>query len=246
MTDILDAKETVDWAKAQLPSFSERIEAWLADNIYTDIREQPPRAEDDVIVVVQRSDMPRRFNVEVGVIINAIRSSLDILATAIAYRYSMSKPEDVYFPVVRDEAIFKSGKGYKGAKFVNALPLHARQAIEALRPYKGGNDALWRLHDLDIIRKHKRLLQTAVRPKEFHIIGWGIRGQFTPTASWMPVSDQETVIGLLRKGTAYNQMKVAGYVTFDETGPDTPEPAAVTLANFLGLADSIINLFDLS
>jgi hypothetical protein len=37
------------------------------------------------------------FLVETGAYINAIR--MDILATALAHRHGMPKPEDVYFPV---------------------------------------------------------------------------------------------------------------------------------------------------
>ena len=37
------------------------------------------------------------FLVETGAYINAIR--MDILATALAHRHGMLKPEDVYFPV---------------------------------------------------------------------------------------------------------------------------------------------------
>ena len=59
--------------------------------------------------------------VEAGAYINALRSSLDILAYALAIRYGVPHPDDCYFPVVRSEKEFLAG-GYKGAKFVKGLP----------------------------------------------------------------------------------------------------------------------------
>src|SRR3954447_19322714 len=37
----------------------------------------------------------------------------------------------------------------------------AVKAIDALKPYKGGNDLLWRIHELDIIDKHRHLFSVA-------------------------------------------------------------------------------------
>jgi hypothetical protein len=36
----------------------------------------------------------------------------------------------------------------------------AIERIERLKPYKGGNDPLWRIHELDNIDKHRTLLTT--------------------------------------------------------------------------------------
>ena len=58
----------------------------------------------NVIVAVEKEVLPLSFVVEVGAYINSIRSSLNVLATALAYRYQMPKPEDVYFPIAGSEA----------------------------------------------------------------------------------------------------------------------------------------------
>jgi hypothetical protein len=48
----------------------------------------------------------------------------------------------------------------------------AIEAIDALKPYKGGNDALWRIHELDNIDKHRTLFTLA--------------HDFLFTADWLP------------------------------------------------------------
>jgi hypothetical protein len=154
--DLLHAQASIDWAVAQFPPFNERIKAWLADNFDVIIKEQPAPATHNVIVAIQKQPLPLAFNVEAGAYINVIRSSLDILATSLAHRYRIPRPEDAYFPVASSVTAWSAGN-YKGAKFVKALPTPERSIIETLKPYQGGNDTLWSLHHLDITRKQKRL-----------------------------------------------------------------------------------------
>ena len=49
-----------------------------------------------------------------------------------------------------------------------------------LQPYQGGNSALWALHHLDIVRKHRRLLNARLRPIHMSIQGTLAEGDFTP------------------------------------------------------------------
>lgn len=120
--DLLHAQASVDWAVAQLPAFQERLRGWLDTNIDTIVKELPPDTPNNMIVATEKAPLPLAFQVEAGVYINAIRSSLDILAATLAYRHCPTLVDDAYFPVVKDAAIFAGGQRYKGAKFVKALP----------------------------------------------------------------------------------------------------------------------------
>jgi hypothetical protein len=94
-----------DWPQAQFLNLGERLEGWLKRNVYIDIEELPPPAEYDPIVAVERELLPLAFNVEVGAYINAIRSSLDILATALVRRHGIEiNPEKVQFPVAQRDS----------------------------------------------------------------------------------------------------------------------------------------------
>ena len=241
--DLLDAQAAVDWTVAQFPSLSVRVEIWLAENMEMVIKDQPAPATYNVIVAIPKEPLPRAFNVEIGAYINTIRSGLDILATVIANRYGIARPEDAYFPVAKSGAAFASGN-YKGSKFVKALPPAECAIIEALTPYKGGNDLLWLLHDLDIMRKHRRLLGFGINPERFHLIGTDVRYNFAPVASGgLRVDDQETILGMIAKGAPHYDMKIASYVTIYETG-FAPKPVVATLNEFASLATAIIKLFD--
>lgn len=212
--------------------------------MYVEIRELPADTPNNILVAAEKEPLPLIFNAEAGAYINAIRSSLDILANALVERYGIRiREEEVYFPVVGSAAIF-AGERYKGAKFVQGLPAPERTIIETLKPYDGGNDLLWTLHRLDILRKHKRLLAIATNPGTFRITGWGLSDNFTRIATGWMVNPGETVLGFLRKGAPEYKMKFTAYVGLNEPGPFARRPIIYALDKLAGLANSIIKLFD--
>jgi hypothetical protein len=240
--DLLDAQANVDWAVTQLPSLDNWISSWLQLNVNVLVENTEPPATHDVIVAIEKDPFPRTFNAEVGAYINAFRSSLDILATALADRYRIPRADQAYFPVARSFAEFCSGN-YKGGKFVKSLPSAERIRIETLKPYQGGNDTLWALHYLDIVRKHRRLIDVEVRPSRLSISGL-LPGAFAPIATgWVPVNEK-TVLGLVRKGASHYDMEFAAYVLITEASPVAYGQIVPALNNFASLATAIIKLFD--
>jgi hypothetical protein len=85
----------------------------------------------------------------------------------------------VFFPIAKSKDEFeRSGSGAQ--KFLEGLPKLDRGLMEHLKPYQGGNDALWALHHLDIVRKHRRLLNARLNPIHMSIEGTLAEGDFTP------------------------------------------------------------------
>ena len=168
--DLLDAKACIDWAVSKFEPLEERMEAWLDVNFELEIVDPDPNCPNNVIVARHHAPVPADFNVEVGALINTIRCSLDLLATSLAYRFSVSRPDKVYFPILDSADVFSSGK-YKGAEFINGLPKIERTMFESLKPYKGGDALLWPLHQLDVMRKHRKLLRVCAAPQRFRITG---------------------------------------------------------------------------
>jgi hypothetical protein len=94
--DLLDAQACIDWTCDRLPALEERINSWLKLNVVVEVEDEGPS---DVLVAVQRDELPRSLNVEIGACLNTIRSSLDILAGTLAARYNICAPEDAFFPI---------------------------------------------------------------------------------------------------------------------------------------------------
>jgi hypothetical protein len=89
-----------------------------------------------------------------GDVVHNLRCSLDHLACQLVWAGSGEEPSRrVEFPIAKDAATYEGDKARK----VEGMCPKAIKAIDALKPYKGGNDALWRIHELDNIDKHRQL-----------------------------------------------------------------------------------------
>jgi len=92
-----------------------------------------------------------------GDVIHNLRSALDHLAWELAKWKTGQpvKPRYCCFPIGRD---FDNYKVIRNGGAVAGMSSEAKKAINDLRPYKDGNEPLWRIHHLDIVDKHRHLL----------------------------------------------------------------------------------------
>jgi hypothetical protein len=240
--DLLEAQASVDWVWDRLSALAERVEEWLQTNVVIEVRDVPPPATHNPIVAVEKEILPVAFSVEVGAYINTIRSSLDILAMTLVRRHGLSIKEDrVYFPIADSKgALLKNG----GAPLLQQLPADDRGRLLALNPYREGNPALWALHRLDIVRKHRRLLDVQIRPIHLSMQGALQPGDFEPLHGEPFQAGVETVIGLIRKGVPTPTMQSRFYVAINE--PDTIQrrPVSAALIYLAEAASTAIKLFD--
>jgi hypothetical protein len=97
-----------------------------------------------------------------GDVVVNLRGALDHLAYQLTKahrpRITIKEERDISFPICKDLA------GYEKARkaVIKLVGPDAIKLIDALKPYKGGNEALFRLNELNNINKHK-LLPTVER-----------------------------------------------------------------------------------
>jgi hypothetical protein len=243
--DLLEAKACVDWAMSNLPAFETRLEAWLDDNIEIAFRDAPPPATHDIIVAFEKDELPLAFSVEAGAYINAIRSSLDVLACVVGKREAFLEPDNIYFPIAGSLDSFTTGD-YPGSKFIKNISADHRLVFEKYKPYKGGNDDLWSCHQLDITRKHKRLLGIYLRAARSWVTGYNLRETFQSAAvAFIPGGPGETILGLLLKGAPRPQVNYTARVCFNEAAAAMPgAPVVPAMRGFARIALDVINAFD--
>ncbi len=241
--DLLYAIESVNWAESNFPSFEREIHIWVQNNINVRFKDIEANPADYLMVLEEKEPFPLKFSVEFGAYINTIRSSLDILATSLASRFGISRPDKMYFPIAESEGIFLSGQGFKGKEFINGLSPADRALIESVKPYKGGNGYLWALHNLDIVRKHKRLLGIEVIPNKIGILGIGTMGHFTHISDFVR-GHNDTVLGFYSKNAPKPDVSLGVSVSVTETDVLPHIPVGTALRDFASMAKSIINLFD--
>lgn len=161
---------------------------------------------------------------------------------ALVRRHSLPIEERrVYFPIADSEkALVKKD----GAPLLQHLPEEDRAKLLSLKPYRGGNAALWALHQLDITRKHRRLLDVQIRPIHLSMAGSLKPGDFEPLHGEPFQAGAEVVVGLIRKGVPRPAMKSRFYVAINEPGTIQRQPVGATLAHLADAASSAIKLFN--
>ncbi len=101
-------------------------------------------------------EMPPIFSVVAGDVLHNLRSALDHLAYQLVLVGSpgITPKREVSFPIYSDATEYETDRGRK----VEGMSEAAIDAIDAVKPYKGGNDYLWRLSQLNNIDKHRLLV----------------------------------------------------------------------------------------
>jgi hypothetical protein len=159
--DLLDAQAAIDWAVTHIECVQDRFEAYVRRRPYDVVMEDDPNGTGEkLLVAYSLGDPDLLLNAAVGAILNSLRSSLDLLFFSLVRRNGKEPSRYARFPIRESRADFLSAdKSFKKEQWLTQAQ---RATIESLRPYNGGDPALYNLHHLDIIRKHRRLVE--IRP----------------------------------------------------------------------------------
>lgn len=243
--DLLDAKASVDWAEAHIPILQERFTAWHRNGPYEVVVEPDPNPAYELLVAYQRVPLDPLISPEVGAIINAARSSLDLLAAALAMRNGIKPSRNTHFPIFKTAAgAADPSRGLNSVKLKKWLSPAEIASIKALQPYGGGDEILFLLHELDVLRKHERLIVAQPEIK-VAMITWPL----AIVQHVMETRNNKTVLYRLHartfrptKGNAF----VTAQITFHEpTLGLHNQPALIVLRGFVQRANKIISLFDI-
>jgi hypothetical protein len=146
----------IERAKRHIRELADECQAFIAREPYSIYIENDASAGQRVWKVKIKECVPAEWSAIVGDAIHNIRASLDLLMVAVVRRCDPERQSynHVHFVVreTKDEFETSLPKNIKGAS------AEARRLIEELKPYQGGNEALWRLHQLDVLDKHKAIV----------------------------------------------------------------------------------------
>jgi hypothetical protein len=129
----------------------QRFKAWERSSPYTVVVETDADTGENLVIVHRARPADLSFNVETGIIINATRSALDLLAAALARRKGVAPDRNTHFPIFRTVAGFNDlRRGIDSVKCKNWLLETDRLKIKALRPYGGGDQFSFTLSTISI------------------------------------------------------------------------------------------------
>lgn len=120
---------------------------------YAVVAEEEAATGDKVYRVRVRENPHPEWGAIAGDAAHNLRSAFDLLVWQLVLANNGSPGRYTMFPVGDSAKKYESG----GRRNIKGVSASAKKAIDALKPYNGGNDALWRLHRLDANDKHQLL-----------------------------------------------------------------------------------------
>jgi hypothetical protein len=240
-------------AKKHIYELDAEVRAFLGTNPYRVFTEDEADTGDKVWRVKVSKQPPPRWSAIVGDAVHNLRSSLDLLVNQLVLANGHDATDETAFP------IGWTGKDYetKAARITKGISDTAKDMIAALKPYKGGNDALWRLHRLDIADKHRLLLAVGATHRNVILPSPAVGGMPAGAMSialgvadrQFPLKDRTEIFRVAkaarREGDQdYDDLKFTFEVALNEPGVIEGEAALPALHELSDLAQGIVAAFD--
>lgn len=257
MNKLETIKLKAKWAKEHIRHLEMLIASFLNGNPYRIGFKDDVNAGQRTLYVEKVTDVPWPILTCAGDVIQNLRSSLDHLAYELVCigKQSRGPFTRVEFPIAGDPKQFEADLLRK----VDGARKDAHDAIRAVEPYKGGNNLIWQLHELNRIDKHRLLLAAAIshlgyrpNPTQREYItklfqGWFPRanpnivaGMYFPTDTKFPLKEGD-VIDTIPISESEQYMDFRFDIAFNESGIVEREPVLATLGV---MADAVNDTLD--
>ena len=152
-----DIRSQIQRAEKHINDFRAEVELFRATNPYR-IASQPNLQASHIIYDVLKADaIPPPIPAVAGDVLQNLRTALDYLACSLVPGCRQNLSEHIYFPILKKAPTpDQINTAFDGK--VKGASEEAINKIASLKPYKGGDDVLWRLHMLNNIHKHRLLI----------------------------------------------------------------------------------------
>jgi hypothetical protein len=157
---IAEVRRKIERAREHIVHLVAERRAFFDTDPYELVRTYDPQSHRTAIRLARTPCIPANISLIAGDAIHNLRSALDYLVWKLAV--NPLKPRQVDFPVY--ESFKKFDNQFPRKVKVMGIPHEVANAIKACKPYKGGNDALWLLNELNNIDKHRLLLTVYATP----------------------------------------------------------------------------------
>jgi len=172
-----------------------------------------------------------------GDVLHNLRSALDHTVYQLALvrnpKTSLKRLRETCFPIGKDVHTYKS---IAGGKVKGVIEPRAMHFIDGLKPYKGGNDSLWLLTELNNIDKHRRLIAVG---RNVLCEGEGFFGGYWLKDNQAPF----TRAGLPKRGKNTQFTGIKSLLQFQAVKRKTLIPTLVELTDFVESLVEDFNVF---
>jgi hypothetical protein len=197
------------------------------------------------IVATVNEFFPLPISSIIGDLVHNLRSALDLMACDLV-RLNGQSTKGVYFPFCNSAADLQ--QAIKDKNFDRASPAAIAEVIK-LAPYKGGNDALRAIHDLDIQDKHRAIIPAilAVRTPDM-VIKMGEKENQVPGFESTVTNKRQVLVvfpGIFNQFMLGKKVPCELAPVFATGDPYEGHHVVKTLHDFTDLVRTIVDKFEL-
>jgi hypothetical protein len=245
-------------AKDHVADLDREIRRFLESNPYKVATKRDPATRKLIYYVSSVQCTPDRLPLIAGDAVQNLMSALDHLAYQLVLSDTNGSPPNpswIYFPIADDAAKYEAKKQGK----MQGADQKTFDAIDALKPYKGGNDLLWILYRLNNIEKHRLLITVGSMYQSMDIgadMSQRMRKAFPgiqfPTMSaffgvkdgLFPLKDGDVLFIGAPDDEVNKDMKFAFNIALNEPGIIEGKPLLETLHQLTALVEGIVTALE--
>ena len=243
----------IKWAYKHIAELESAILAFKGTDPYGVIPKPDPKTGGIQYCVVEAPGVPVEIALLSGEIIQNLRSALDYLIVQLLDVEGKKPNARTGFPV------YDSREKFEADPFRKIELIQRQSAIDTIRAtnaYKGGNDALWKLHRLNLRDKHNLLIVVGMDFSTIDAFGHFKRMGIMPSQietrglRWRPAG--KSIICPLKVGDVLfrspsskvdEEIEFTCEIAFNEPGICEREPLLETVHGFAQLVDSVVSDF---
>lgn len=146
----------IERAKQHINDLQSRIRQFEAGDLYSLCVQTNPQTGNDVLEATVTQSVPDDFGLIIGDALHNLKAALDFAVNEVVFIRLGEFDDYTRFPV-RDNRQ-KLEAAVTGGKISQASKAVASFIVDSVKSYEGGNEAMWALHRLNILDKHRLLL----------------------------------------------------------------------------------------
>jgi len=149
-----DARLKIERAKEHIKNFLSRMVEFGHGNGHSVLVHRKTNTGYDALEIVSSKAIPPDLMCIAGDAIHNLRSALDVAMSEMEFVLTSKRTKDVTFPVYKtrddlEKAVNSRLEGKTPKRVIDYI-------VKSIQPYERGNgDAIWQLHRLDIVDKHR-------------------------------------------------------------------------------------------
>jgi hypothetical protein len=232
------ARHRLARARKHIRDLDRAMNLWVQKNPYAVITEPDPDGAHEQHKIKLKRPPPVLFNHITADALYNLRAALDHAAFAIARTQTDTGLDKVYFPICRNAKSFKEAMK-EGEHF---FPPTIWAFIDALKPYRGGNELLWTLNKVCNINKHREVTEIGINPYSFRMEGHLPGGHMPPTPQWDTIGNEMVIAITPRDPKVKCKVHLQFLIVFKKTAAATPnEDVLAFLEDAAGIVHRIIS-----